>query len=81
MARILIVEDSPTQARQVAYVLTDAGFAADISPDAEEGFDKLAAGRYDLVLSDLMLPGGTAGSTCAGGSRPAPACGKPWSPS
>ena len=34
-ARVLIVEDSPTQARQLALLLEDAGFTPQTAPDAE----------------------------------------------
>ena len=35
MHRVLIVEDSPTQAQQLAFILEDAGFEVEIAPDAE----------------------------------------------
>lgn len=64
MSRVLIVEDSPTQAQQLAIILRDAGFAVEMAPDAESGFERLAAGRFDLVLSDLMLPGDSGFDLC-----------------
>ena len=47
MHRILVVEDSPTQARQLAFILEDAGFEVETAPDAEEGFARLPTGRFD----------------------------------
>jgi signal transduction histidine kinase/HPt (histidine-containing phosphotransfer) domain-containing protein len=64
MSRILIVEDSPTQACKLAIVLEEAGFEAETAPDAERAFDRLARERFDLVLSDLNLPGGSGFDLC-----------------
>jgi len=69
MPRILIVEDSPTQAAQYAIVLEDAGYTAEVAPDAEAGFDRLARAAaenapFDAVLSDLHLPGGSGFDLC-----------------
>src|SRR3954465_6365665 len=64
MPRILVVEDSPTQARQLALILEDAGFEIETTPDAEQAFERLAAGQFDLVLSDLLLPGGSGFDLC-----------------
>ncbi len=64
MARILVVEDSPTQARQLAFILEDAGFTVETAPDAEQGFARLADGRFDAVLSDLLLPGDSGFDLC-----------------
>jgi CheY-like chemotaxis protein len=64
MQRIMVVEDSPTQARQLAFILEDAGFAVETAPDAERGFQALARGKFDLVLSDLLLPGDSGFDLC-----------------
>jgi CheY-like chemotaxis protein/nitrogen-specific signal transduction histidine kinase len=64
MARILIVEDSPTQAQQLALILEDAGFEVEIARDADRGFERLTRARFDLVLSDLHLPGDNGFDLC-----------------
>jgi signal transduction histidine kinase len=66
MPRVLIVEDSPTQAQRLAMILEEAGLDVEIAPDAERGFERLAAGRldFDLVLSDLLLPGDSGFDLC-----------------
>jgi two-component system cell cycle sensor histidine kinase/response regulator CckA len=56
MPRILLVEDSPTQAHNLAGILEDAGFVVETAPDAEQGFECLLRQPFDLVLSDLNLP-------------------------
>src|SRR5713226_8608888 len=64
MARILIVEDSLTQAKQMTYVLEEAGFAVEAVPDAETGFACLEKNNFDLVLTDLLLPGDSGFDLC-----------------
>jgi len=64
MARILVVEDSLTQARLLTLILEEAGFEVEMVPDAERGFDRLLRGRFDLVLSDLNLPGDSGFDLC-----------------
>lgn len=56
--RVLIVEDEPTFARNIAQALREgAGFAVDISNDGVDGMHLAATGSYDLIVLDLMLPG------------------------
>jgi PAS domain S-box-containing protein len=64
MPRILVVEDSPTQARQLAFVLEEAGFAVATAPDAERGFRLLDRDAFEVVLTDLVLPGASGFELC-----------------
>src|SRR5258707_1040086 len=64
MPRVLIVEDSPTQAQRFALILEDAGFATETAPDAEQAWLRLGAEAFDLVLSDLHLPGDSGFDLC-----------------
>jgi signal transduction histidine kinase len=64
MPRVLVVEDSPTQAHQLAFLLEEAGFAVAIVPDAEQGYEYLQRERFDAVLSDLLLPGDSGFDLC-----------------
>jgi signal transduction histidine kinase len=64
MPRVLIVEDSPTQAQRFALILEDAGFAIETAPDAERAWQRLGAEPFDLVLSDLHLPGDSGFDLC-----------------
>ena len=57
MPRVLVIEDSPTQAQELVFILEEAGFEADSAPDAEQGLARLVSGRFNAVLSDLHLPG------------------------
>jgi class 3 adenylate cyclase/CheY-like chemotaxis protein len=66
MPRVLIIEDSPTQAQQLAFILEDAGFEVEAAPDAEQGFTRLTRqpAWFALVLSDLNLPGDSGFDLC-----------------
>lgn len=64
MARVLVVEDSPTQAQQMVILLEEAGFAVRAVPDAEEAFAVLGKERFDIVLTDLVLPGESGFDLC-----------------
>jgi signal transduction histidine kinase len=55
--RVLIVEDSPTQAAQLAIILEDAGFVTTVARDGDQGLTLFREGRFDLVLSDIVMPG------------------------
>ncbi|MGQ3028704.1 MAG: response regulator, partial [Ferrovibrionaceae bacterium] len=57
MTRVLIVEDSPTQAAQLQFILEAENIEADIAGDAESGMAKFESGQYDMVISDIMMPG------------------------
>jgi len=55
--RILIVEDEAKLARALREGLEAEHYEVDVSATGEEGFFRLLAERFDLVLLDLMLPG------------------------
>jgi two-component system chemotaxis response regulator CheY len=57
MAAILIVDDSPSMRRMVAFALTEAGHQV---TEAEDGSKALALAEScaaDLVVSDMNMPG------------------------
>ena len=56
MARILVVEDSATQAQAVRIVLEASGFEVDSAPNGEAGLARIVEGGVDLVLSDVVMP-------------------------
>ena len=57
MSRILVVEDSSTQAEHLRLLLQNEGFSVEIVLDAEQAFDRLLGSTFDLVLSDIVMPG------------------------
>jgi CheY-like chemotaxis protein/anti-sigma regulatory factor (Ser/Thr protein kinase) len=56
MARVLVVEDSPTQARLIQFTLENEGFIVDVAGNGREALDVLARGPADLVATDLDMP-------------------------
>ncbi|MDH6132085.1 DNA-binding response OmpR family regulator [Kitasatospora sp. MAA4] len=74
-ARVLVVDDDPTVAEVVAGYLLRAGYAVDRAADGPEALYRAAAGKPDLVVLDLMLPGIDGLEVCrrlrVGGAGPA----------
>ncbi|MHB9072283.1 MAG: response regulator [Desulfobaccales bacterium] len=56
LEEILIVEDSPTQAEQLKYVLEQHGYRVSIARNGREAMDFLATHKPDLVISDILMP-------------------------
>ena len=57
MARILVIEDTPTVSRVLARLLERAGHQVVVRPTADEALDVVRAESVDLVLTDIFLPG------------------------
>ena len=56
--RILFAEDTPFFRTVVRRHLESAGYKVDVVTDGIEAWEKLKAGeRYDLILSDIEMPG------------------------
>jgi DNA-binding NtrC family response regulator len=56
-ASILIVEDEPKMRRLLELQLAEEGFQARIAADAETGLQMLGKESFDVVVTDLKLPG------------------------
>jgi CheY-like chemotaxis protein/anti-sigma regulatory factor (Ser/Thr protein kinase) len=56
MARVLVVEDSPTQATEIRFLLHDAGFDVDVAVDGVEALASLQKRLPDLIVTDLQMP-------------------------
>ena len=54
---VLVVEDSPTQARLLRLILEAEGFTVDVATDGPAALARLAAAPFDLVVSDVLMPG------------------------
>src|SRR5437868_6648640 len=57
MSRILVVEDSRTQAEQLRLILEAAQFDVTVAHDGQTGLDVFRASPFDLVISDVLMPG------------------------
>ena len=55
--RVLIVEDERKLAKVLASALEEEHYDAVVAPTGDEGFERVHAEPFDLVVLDLMLPG------------------------
>ena len=62
--RVLVVEDSPTQARLLCLILESEGFTVEAVGDGHAGLARLAAAPFDLVVSDVLMDGLTGFDLC-----------------
>jgi DNA-binding response OmpR family regulator len=56
MARVLIVEDDFDLLRQLATRFAAAGHEVDTAVDGEWALGKLASARFDLMVTDIVMP-------------------------
>jgi two-component system, OmpR family, response regulator len=54
--RVLVVEDEPHVASQIAAELERAGYVVEMSPDGEDAWFKGETGNYAAIILDLGLP-------------------------
>ncbi|WP_435608226.1 response regulator transcription factor [Pseudomonas knackmussii] len=57
MTHVLVVEDDPKTSREIESALQDHGFAVTAVANGRDGLLQAAAGGYDLIVLDRMLPG------------------------
>lgn len=56
MAKILVVDDSPTMLSGTSKILKSAGHDVIQAMNGEEGIEKAASGNPDLILMDVVMP-------------------------
>ncbi|MSQ40592.1 MAG: response regulator [Dehalococcoidia bacterium] len=88
--RVLIVDDEAPVRELLAGVLSLAGYQVDQAGSADEGLAKIGQRPYNLLLTDLRLPGMSGLQFLAATHRLDPACGRliitgygppaPWPP-
>ena len=54
--RILIVEDSPTQAAELQDVLQEHGYLVTVANNGQEGLAAARKRKPDLIISDIIMP-------------------------
>ena len=59
MGRILIAEDNPKTLEILKKSLQPLGHEIDTARDGEEALKKLQKAAYDLLVTDLVMPGRT----------------------
>lgn len=57
MARVLIVDDSPTEVHVLKGILEKGGHSVTSSDNAEDGIQQAKATKPDVVLMDVVMPG------------------------
>lgn len=57
MARILIVDDSPTEVHVLKSMLEKNGFETLAAESGEQGIETAKAEHPDLILMDIVMPG------------------------
>jgi DNA-binding response OmpR family regulator len=61
MQRILVVEDNANLALGLRMNLEHGGFRTELAVSGEEGLKLVRSSRFDLMILDMMLPGGVDG--------------------
>lgn len=57
MARILVVDDSPTDVQHVKGILTRAGHQVDEAMSGQDAITRVKAEKPDAVVMDVVMPG------------------------
>ena len=58
-ARLLLADDEETFRNSVAVLLRREGYVCDVASSADEAIEKLSENAYDLLITDLRMPGNT----------------------
>ncbi|HUG54483.1 MAG TPA: response regulator, partial [Vicinamibacteria bacterium] len=53
---ILLVEDSPTQAERIRFLLEEHGWRVETAGNGREGLEKAVANLPDIIISDVVMP-------------------------
>jgi two-component system OmpR family response regulator len=57
MARVLVIEDDPRTAAEIAAALADHGYDVDSTYTGRDGLLRASTEKYDAIVLDRMLPG------------------------
>ena len=55
--QILVIDDETIVHESCSRILTEEGYSIDSAYTGQEGFSKIEEGAYDLVITDLKMPG------------------------
>lgn len=56
MVKVLVVDDSMFQRKNICSVLTAAGFATFEAENGRDGLEKAVACAPDIIMTDLLMP-------------------------
>ena len=57
LKKILVVDDDPVVGKSIDRVLSGKGYAVITAKNGEEALTKLRSEKYDLVFTDIKMPG------------------------
>ena len=57
MNHILVIDDEKSILNVVQTALSRAGFKVEIALDGQKGIQKFDSGQFDLVITDILMPG------------------------
>src|SRR6476661_6026578 len=57
MPRILVIDDDNAVRESIERMLRSAGYTVRASPNGEDGFIQARGGAFDVILSDMRMPG------------------------
>jgi len=64
LPRLLLIEDNRDAAVVTARLLSSSGFQTEIARNASDGVDKAIRLCPDVIITDVMLPNGSAHDVC-----------------
>lgn len=57
MARVMIVDDSPTDVQNIRSMLVKAGHQAIEAVSGQDALDRIKTEKPDLIIMDVVMPG------------------------
>jgi two-component system response regulator PilR (NtrC family) len=57
VGKILVIDDDLSLRELLQMILRTAGHAVELAKDGEEGLERALSGSFDLVISDIRMPG------------------------
>jgi two-component system OmpR family response regulator len=63
--RVLVVEDEPEMADLLRRALVEEGYAVDVAHTGDGGFQHAITVDYEVIVLDVLLPGGSGFEVCA----------------
>jgi DNA-binding response OmpR family regulator len=62
--KVLIADDEPSIVTALEFLLGAKGYEVDVARNGDEALGRILAGRPDLVLLDVMMPGKSGYEVC-----------------
>jgi CheY-like chemotaxis protein len=57
MSKILVIDDEKGILQLISHALTRFGHKVETARDGQEGIDKFDGGNFDIVITDMSMPG------------------------